>query len=75
VLSTVHFGVVPQENSIFGSVIETYDNLRKPGSGLIRGDVILEVQHCLLVQKGAKIHQISKVLSHEQVGKVLPKYI
>lgn len=71
----MHFGVVPQENTIFGNVIETYDNLRKPGMGFVRGDVTLEVQHCLLVQKGVKIHQIERILSHEQVNMVIPNNI
>jgi Prephenate dehydratase len=68
VSSVAHFGVVPQENSIFGAVIETYDNLRRPGMGFVRGDVTLDVQHCLVAPKGAKMEQIKSILSHEQVS-------
>lgn len=64
----VPFGVVPQENSIFGSVTETYDVLRKPDTGVVCGEVTLAVQHCLLVRRGVKLEDIEQVLSHEQVG-------
>ncbi|KAJ7940864.1 Prephenate dehydratase-domain-containing protein [Mycena leptocephala] len=63
---TAHAGVVPQENSIFGSVIETYDALRKQDIGFIRGEIVLEVQHCLLVQRGVKREDIQCIKSHEQ---------
>lgn len=68
---TIPFGVVPQENTIFGSVIETYDQLRHSnvGKGLfVVGEVTLGVQHCLLARKGVPLSDIKNVLSHEQVG-------
>ncbi|KAF9473115.1 PDT-domain-containing protein [Pholiota conissans] len=74
-------GVIPQENSIFGTVVETYDLLRTSQSAFIRGEIVLKVEHCLLVKKGVQLHQIQKVLSHEQalgqcrdfLSKMLPK--
>ncbi|KAJ7109156.1 Prephenate dehydratase-domain-containing protein [Mycena epipterygia] len=63
---TAHAGVVPQENSIFGSVIETYDALRRRDVGAIRGEVVLEVQHCLLARRGVKREDIRCIKSHEQ---------
>jgi prephenate dehydratase len=65
---TADLGVVPQENSTFGSVIETYDTLRRPDTRFVRGEIILQVQHCLLVRQGVKLDDIKKIMSHEQVS-------
>ncbi|KAF8912756.1 Prephenate dehydratase-domain-containing protein [Gymnopilus junonius] len=62
----IPFGVVPQENSIFGAVIETYDALREPHRTFIRGEITLKVEHCLLVRKGVKLGEIKRIMSHEQ---------
>lgn len=63
--------LVPQDNSIFGNVIETYDLLRSPEMGrekFISGEVTLGVQHCLLVRKGVKLEHIERIFSHEQAS-------
>ncbi|KAH7883680.1 Prephenate dehydratase-domain-containing protein [Phlebopus sp. FC_14] len=69
-LSTdVPFGIVPQENSIYGSVVETYNLLRNPAVGeetFVRGVTLLAIQHCLIVRRGVRIDDIKHVLSHEQ---------
>lgn len=65
--SDIPFGVVPEENSIFGGVIETFDFFRTPASTFVRGEVTLKVEHCLLVKSGTKLHEITRVMSHEQV--------
>ena len=62
--------LLPQENSIFGIVTETYDLLRSSELGeskWIRGAVTLPVQHCLIVRRGKTMRDIKTVLSHEQV--------
>ncbi|KAF9460798.1 Prephenate dehydratase-domain-containing protein [Collybia nuda] len=64
--SNADLSVVPQENSIFGSVIETYDVLRGADPGFVRGEVMLRIQHCLLTRQGVKLHDIQTVMSHEQ---------
>lgn len=66
--STAKLGVVPQENTIFGSVIETYDVLRKPDAGFVRGEITLRIQHCLLTRQGVELRDVQKVMSHEQVS-------
>lgn len=68
---SVPLGVVPQENSTFGSVIETCNALRGSHPGFVRGEVLLKIDHCLLVRKGAKLDEIRKVMSHEQVCRIL----
>jgi len=67
----IHVGVVPHENSIFGTVAETYDLLRS-SSCFIRGEVTLQIDHSLLVKQGVQLHQIRRVFSHEQVRYNLP---
>lgn len=66
--SSVPFGIIPQENSIFGTVVETYDILRNTGTNFVRGEIVLRIDHCLIVKKGVKLNQIRKVMSHEQVN-------
>ena len=66
----IPYGLVPQENTIFGPVTETYDMLRLPEVGeskFIRGEVTLAVQHCLIVRRGVKREDITRILSHDQV--------
>jgi len=69
-LSTaVPFGIIPQENSINGSVVETYNVLRLPAIGqetFVRGATVFAVKHNLVTRRGVKLENIEKVLSHEQ---------
>lgn len=63
------FGIVPQENSTNGSVVETYNSLRTSSIGhdnFIRGYTALAVTHCLIVRHGVKLEDIEHVLSHVQ---------
>ncbi|KAH9937077.1 Prephenate dehydratase-domain-containing protein [Fomitopsis serialis] len=65
----VPFGLLPQENSVFGTVTETYDLLRLPevGTGkFIRGELVLPIRHSLVVRRGVKLEDVERVLSHEQ---------
>jgi len=66
---SAQLALLPQENSIFGIVTETYDLLRSSDVGeskWIRGAVTLSVRHCLVVRRGKTIRDIKRVLSHEQ---------
>ncbi len=59
------FGVVPVENSSFGSIFETYDYLSKYDL-FITGELNLQVNHYLLAEKKYKLDEIKKVYSHPQ---------
>ncbi len=59
----VDFGFVPIENSIEGMVNFTQDALAFDYDLLIVGEVVLDIEHCLLVRPGTTIDQIDEVLS------------
>lgn len=61
----VDYGVLPVENSITGSVAQSYDLLATYGAHII-GEVMLPIQHFLLGMPGAKLADIMSVYSHEQ---------
>ena len=68
--AAVPFGIIPQENSTNGSVVETYNVLRSSAVGqatFVRGATVLRVKHSLVTRRGVKLKDIEKVLSHEQV--------
>lgn len=69
VSAEIPFALIPQENSVYGTVTETYDLLRLPEVGkqkYVRGEVTLAVRHCLVVRRGVKIENVRRVMSHEQ---------
>ena len=59
-------GIVPIENSIEGSVVYTLDYLISETELSIFNEVVLPIQHCLMVQPGAGAGQIRRVYSHPQ---------
>lgn len=59
------YGVVPVENSLEGSVNQTYDLLLS-SSLKVCGEIILKIVHCLIVHPQAEIVSIKKVYSHPQ---------
>ena len=58
-------GVVPAENSIEGSVNQTYDLLLQSPLK-INGEVKIRVSHCLMALPGVKVDEIRTVYSHPQ---------
>jgi prephenate dehydratase len=58
-------GVVPLENSIQGSIVQTFDLLNER-SLMIQGETILRVRHCLIANNGLTLKDIKKVYSHPQ---------
>jgi chorismate mutase/prephenate dehydratase len=62
---SVRFGVVPVENSLEGTINQTYDLLLQSPLR-ISGEVKVRINHCLLALPGMKLKDISKVYSHPQ---------
>ncbi|MBC7293316.1 MAG: prephenate dehydratase [Thermoleophilia bacterium] len=58
-------GLVPIENSLAGSINESYDLLLQR-SLTISGETILRVRHCLLALPGSKLGELKRVYSHPQ---------
>ena len=61
----IHAGVVPIENSIEGSVNQTYDFLFKSDFSIVK-EHYLRIEHCLIARQGVKLGDIKYVLSHPQ---------
>ncbi len=59
------YGVLPIENSSFGSVGAVYDLMKRHKFSIVRG-TRLRIVHTLLGKKGASIEGIREVFSHEQ---------
>lgn len=59
------FGIVPIENSSYGSVFETYDLLLKY-SLKIYGELNLKINHALISNKNQSISKLRHIYSHPQ---------
>jgi prephenate dehydratase len=60
-------GVVPIENSLEGSVPETLDVLvHSEPPLLIRDEITIEINHCLLVKPGTQTNDVQMVFAHPQ---------
>lgn len=70
----VDCAIVPLENSIHGTVTEVYAQLLSHDCSIVRAHPVV-ISHCLLGIPGAKISDITKVLSHEQALGQCAKYI
>lgn len=61
----VDYGVVPVENSLEGSVTQTYD-LFLAYDLKVYGEVIIKITHCLIVHPGTKLEDVKTIYSHPQ---------
>lgn len=61
----VNFGIVPVENSLEGSIGQTYDLLLESNLKIF-GETIFRVSHCLIANKEADLNSIKRVYSHFQ---------
>lgn len=60
-----NFGVVPVENSLYGTVYDTHDLLLKYSINVV-GELYLGINHFLMGKKKVKLDQINKIYSHPQ---------
>ncbi|MCQ2505395.1 MAG: bifunctional chorismate mutase/prephenate dehydratase [Saccharofermentans sp.] len=61
----VKYGVLPIENSSYGSVTQVYDLMKSHRFNIVRS-VKLQISHKLLAKPGTDFSQIKEVFSHEQ---------
>ena len=59
------YGILPIENSTYGSVSEVYDLMKKYSFHIARS-TRLRIQHDLLVNPGVRLEEVKEIISHEQ---------
>ena len=59
------FGIIPVENSLEGSISQSYD-LLLDSNLKVCGEIELRVVHCLIANPGARLDSIKRVYSHPQ---------
>lgn len=59
----IHYAILPVENSIVGNVTLNQDLLYQSNAAVI-AEHILRIEHCLLVNPGTELKDLSKIASH-----------
>ncbi len=67
--------VVPIENSLEGPVIYTVDLLIHESKLMIRHELVLPIEQCLIVRQGTSLNEIEAVFSHPQALGQCRKFI
>jgi len=58
--------IAPAENSLQGTITDTVDLLIRDDGLAICGEIVLAIEHCLMVQPGAGTNDIDIIYSHPQ---------
>lgn len=59
------YGILPIENSSYGSVVEVYDLMKQYSFHIVRS-IKLHIQHVLLGKPGCELSNVREIFSHEQ---------
>jgi Prephenate dehydratase len=59
------YGILPIENSLYGSVTNVYDLMKKYKFHIAKS-IKLHINHVLLAKQGVKLSEIKEIYSHEQ---------
>ena len=59
------FGILPIENSSYGSVNEVYDLMRHYNFHIVRS-IKVRINHCLMGKPSTKLSDVKEIYSHEQ---------
>ena len=65
-ISDDDIGIIPLENSTFGSVLETIDSLPLFPNIWICSETTISINHCIATTRIAKTSEITKIISHPQ---------
>ena len=71
---SIVYGVVPLENSVAGSINETYD-LLAAGTATIVAEALVAVDHALLATPGTRVEDVRRVSSHPQALAQCDEYL
>ena len=62
----VEYGIVPIENSLEGSVTDTLDLLIHEADLKIVNELVMPIDHCLLMKHGSLVEKVEVIYSHPQ---------